>query len=112
MSYLLKTDGTSSTQNSPSIISKLIPYVTFGVLGSPSVRKDVPGATGAATTIDTLTGGAKGLTGIENFLTNPNAWKRVGLFAAGAILLGIVVVKTLGESNTVKSVAGLAAKAA
>ena len=106
----LKTDGT--TQNSSSIISKLIPYVTFGVLGSPSVRKDVPGATGAATAIDTLTGGAKGLTGIENFLTNPNAWKRVGLFAAGAILLGIVVVKTLGESSTVKSVAGLAAKAA
>jgi len=106
----LKTDGT--TQNSSSIISKLIPYVTFGVLGSPSVRKDVPGATGAATAIDTLTGGAKGLTSIENFLTNPNAWKRVGLFAAGAILLGIVVVKTLGESNTVKSVAGLAAKAA
>lgn len=101
----LKTDGTS-------IISKLIPYVTFGVLGSPSVRKYVPGATGAATTIDTLTGGAKGLTGIENFLTNPNAWKRVGLFAAGIGLLAIVLTKTLTGSDTVKSVAGLAAKAA
>ena len=108
----LKTDGTSSTQNSSSIISKLIPYVTFGVLGSPSVRKYVPGATGAATTIDTLTGGAKGLTGIENFLTNPNAWKRVGLFAAGIGLLAIVLTKTLTGSDTVKSVAGLAAKAA
>ena len=101
----IKTDGTS-------IISKLIPYVTFGVLGSPSVRKYVPGATGAATTIDTLTGGAKGLTGIENFLTNPNAWKRVGLFAAGIGLLAIVLTKTLAGSDAVKSVAGLAAKAA
>lgn len=102
----LKTGGTSS------IISKLIPYVGFGVLGSPSVRKEVPGATGAATTIDTLSGGAKGLTGIENFLTNPNAWKRVGLFAAGVGLLAIVLTKTLAGSNAVKSVAGVAAKAA
>ena len=76
------------------------------------MRKDVPGATGAATAIDTLTGGAKGLTGIENFLTNPNAWKRVGLFAAGIGLLAIVLTKTLTGSDTVKSVAGLAAKAA
>jgi hypothetical protein len=113
LNYLpLKTGGGSSTQNSPSIISKLIPYVTFGVLGSPSVRNEVPGATGAATTIDTLTGGAKGLTGVENFLTNPNAWKRVGLFAAGVGLLSIVLIKTLAGSDAVKSVAGVAAKAA
>ena len=64
---------------------------------------------------NTLGGGVTALTGAGKalgFLTNSANWKRVGLFAAGAILLGIVVVKTLGESSTVKSVAGLAAKAA
>ena len=100
--------NTAGNSNS-SIISKLLPYVGFGVLGSPSVRKVVPGATGAATAIDTVSGaGGKAL----GFLTQSSNWKRIGLFAAGAALLGIVVVKTLGESNAVKSVAGLAAKAA
>ena len=64
---------------------------------------------------NTLGGGVTALTGAGKalgFLTNSANWKRVGLFAAGAILLGIVVVKTLGESSAVKSVAGVAAKAA
>lgn len=58
--------------------------------------------------LNAIAGAGKAL----GFLTNSSNWKRVGLFAAGAALLSIVVVKTLGESNAVKSVAGLAAKAA
>ena len=64
---------------------------------------------------NTLGGGVTALTGAGKalgFLTNSANWKRIGLFAAGSALIGIVIVKTLGESSAVKSVTGLAAKAA
>jgi len=62
----------------------------------------------AKTVLNWSTGAGKALT----FLTDSSNWKRIGLFAAGAALLGVVVVKTLGQSDTLKSVAGVAAKAA
>ena len=46
------------------------------------------------------------------FLTTKSNWQRVGLFAAGASLIGIVLVKTLSDSDAVKSATSIAAKAA
>ena len=101
-SAVTPTPTTSSSQN---IWQKLLPYVTLGVLGSPTVQKSAPGVSGVLSTADATSK-------VANFISQPSSWKRIGLFAAGATVLTIVVVKTLGESSAVESVAGLAAKAA
>ena len=89
----------------------LIPYVTLGILGSPSARKVVPGATGAATAVDTATSTAAGAGKAIGFLTNPGSWKRIGLFAAGSIILIIVAIKLFEQTDIGQSAVGAAKSA-
>jgi len=111
---------TTPSQNSGGILGIITNTIKKGIEGTiipgaglpgnplgaaASVSKNIPG-------VGTILSTAYATNKVANFVTQPNNWKRVAQFAAGAVLLAIVLVKTLSESDAVKSVAGLAAKAA
>ena len=93
------------------IIGKIDSTLQSG-LGAAGLNQAGAAADTAFTAGKTAVGWSTGAGKALGFLTSSSNWKRIGLFAAGATVLTIVVVKTLGDSSAVKSVAGLAAKAA
>jgi hypothetical protein len=79
----------------------------------------IPDSATGTTSTSTQQGWSGGLTTALGFLTAPASWKRIGMFAAGGILVGGALIFVVAESNTVKSavstgknVAGKAAAAA
>ena len=81
---------TSTSTPSPSIVSRILPYVTFGILGSPSVQQAIPGVGAVVSTADATKTAA-------NFLTKKQNWIRIGEFAAGTAILALVLSKTIGK---------------
>lgn len=107
--YISIAGSVLSVKNTPPIIGSNNPIGQAANNINKAISKplDALGKTVAAPFNLAASSGA-----IIGFLTSSSNWKRIGLFSAGAILLTIVVVKTLGDSSAIKSVAELAAKAA
>ena len=93
------------------IIGKIDSTLQNG-LGAAGLNQAGAAADTAFTAGKTAVGWSTGAGKALGFLTSSSNWKRVGLFAAGVGLLAIVLTKTLAGSDAVKSVAGVAAKAA